>query len=333
MSNNSISEEKKNLIYKRLLQGVSVRAIAEEVQVSERTVQRYKKSAPMQTVDEEQVRIGDTSVRVNYTTFLNKKEAAYTEKIKKELLLYDDEEEGWVFHLTKGDFRVRQSGCWWSAIVYPDSAPPNWVEALKAQGFRIAISPLHDKDTWSHDSKEFINSETGELIPQGALYKMGDRKKAHWHVIIVVDKRCGYLEMNEILQKITHCPYIQKCRSLRNAYDYFLHINAPEKYQGYDKSEIQTYNGFHVEPTKYECNILTIEMVKMIQEQDITEWCDCVEYFSADPEFSLILSTRSAYFTSYVKSRYYKKHPNIPRYTEVKQVSRFSYEKEKDEVD
>ena len=164
MGRNSISEVKKNLIYRRLREGMSVRAIAEEAQVSEMTVKRYKKNVPMQTLSSEQVRIEDDSVRVDYTTLLNKKEAAYTEKIKKELLLYDDEEEGWVFHLTKGDFRVRQSGCWWSAIVYPDSAPPNWVEALKAQGFRIAISPLHDKDTWSHDSKEFVNPEYRRVL-------------------------------------------------------------------------------------------------------------------------------------------------------------------------
>lgn len=324
-----ITEEKKNLIRKRLTQGVAIVDIAEELQVSERTVKRYKKSLPI-ALDEVQIQTGDNSIKVNYTTLLTKKEEGFAKKIQKELMLFDDEEEGWVWHVTKGDQRLKQSGCWWTAIVYPESAPERWIEKLKLQGFRIAISPLHDKDTWNHDSPKYVDPETGEVISKGSLYKMGDRKKAHWHIIIVVDKRTGYVEMNNVIRNICHCPYIQKCRSLKNAFEYFLHINAPEKYQGYDKDEIQTYNNFHIEPTKYESSLIAQEMVLLIQEHNITEWCDCVEFFNLDPEMSLILSTRTAYFSAYVKSRYYKANPNQVKRSEVKVVKEFEFEKGND---
>ena len=246
-------------------------------------------------------------------------------------MLYDDETEGWVWHLTKGDLRLRTSGNWWNLIVYPDSAPDGWIDKLKATGMRIAISPLHDKDTWDHDSPEYTNPETGEVLDRGKLYKAGDRKKAHWHVIIVSDQRVGYREINGQVQSICHCPYIQKCRSLKNAYDYFLQINAPKKYQGYDKDEIQTYNNFHVEMSKYEVNVLVGEMIHIIQENNIHEWYQCVEFFMDDPEMTMVLTTKPAYFMAYVKSLHYQLYPNDVKRTEVKIVDEFSRPAESDE--
>ena len=326
-----LSDEKKDLIFKRLCQDVSAKDIASELQLSLITVKRYKKIFKPALEARTNILVSNDNSAVDYSKMLTKKEREITSRIEKEMSLYEDYEEGWIFHLSRSDLRVKQSGCWWSAIVYPDSVPEGWIDRLKAQGFRIAISPLHDKDVWLHDSPEKIDPDTGEKIPKGAAYKLGDRKKAHWHVIIVVDKRTGYVEMNDIMQKFTHCPYIQKCRSLRNAFDYFLHINAPEKYQGYKKEDIQVYNNFHLEPTKYESNLISMEMIKLIQEHELEEWCDVVEFFQNDPEFSLILSTRTAFFSAYVKSRYYRKRPYTVRYTEIKPVDRFSYEEDSNE--
>lgn len=324
-----LSDEKKDLIFRRLCEECSIKEIAEELQVSDKTVKRYKKSmkVALERRDSMYSLNSDDDTRVDYSKLLTKKEKQYTDRIEKELLLYDDEEEGWVYHLSKSDMRVRQSGMWWSCIVYPDSAPAGWVDALRAQGFRLAISPLHDKDAWSHDSKEVRDPDTNEVIKaKGELYKMGDKKKAHWHVIVVVDKRVSYVEMNYTLQQFTRCPYIQKCRSLRNAYNYFLHLNAPEKYQSYKKEDIQVYNDFHIEPNTYEKNLIAMEMVHLIQEHNLNDWFEVVEFFQNDPEFSLILSSRTAYFSSYVKSRYYRIHPYSVKYTEFKYVDKFSFE-------
>lgn len=321
-----LTDEKRDIIFTRLCAGISIRDISDELQVSERTIIRYKKS--MLQALEARDNVPDDDFSVDYSKVLTKKESQYVEKIQKELLLYEDVEEGWVYHLSKSDARVRQSGCWWSAIVYPESAPEGWIDKLRAQGFRIAISPLHDKDVWMHDSPEKVDSITGELIPKGATYKIGDKKKAHWHIIVVVDKRTGYLEMNDIIRRFCNCPYIQKCRSLRNSYDYFLHINAPEKCQTYRKEDIQTFNNFHVEPTRYEMNLISMEMVNLIKEHGLNEWWQVVEFFKDDPEMSLILSTRTAFFSSYVKSIHYRDYPNTVKYVETKYVKKFSYEED-----
>ena len=44
MARKTISEEKQNLIRKRLLQGHSIKDIAQETGVSEKTVSKYKKN-------------------------------------------------------------------------------------------------------------------------------------------------------------------------------------------------------------------------------------------------------------------------------------------------
>ena len=51
----------------------------------------------------------------------------------------------------------------WAFVVYPESAPSDWIEQLQLSGAQFAISPLHDKD----------------------LNATGEPKKAHWHVIVV----------------------------------------------------------------------------------------------------------------------------------------------------
>ena len=320
-----ISEEKQNLIRKRIYQGCSVSEIAEECQIGRETVKRYKKNTPAPFIAEQDT--GDNSIKYDYSTSLTKKEEAFIKKIEKEISLYEDIEEGWTFHLTKHDVRLKQSGLWWQCIVYPESAPERWIERLKNQGLRIAISPLHDKDTWNHESSEMVDVATGEIIPKGARYKTGDRKKAHWHVLIISDTKVGYVEMNELLRAITNCPYIQKCRSLKNAYDYFLHINAPNKYQGYEKDEIQKFNNFHIEPNKYEVNILIDEMLTAIVERKFTKMIDVYKYYQGQIEYVTLLNSKPFLVQQIVQDNWRQANPD----GQVKNV-RLVRNKKKDEV-
>lgn len=322
-----LSEEKIKIIRQRLIEGQTCQSIADELQLSLRSVLRYKKQFGG-VISDDNVKLNDDQAKSDYRQYMSRKEKYNSETMDKELYLFDDPIEGWVHHLTKGDVRLKQSAMWWRAIVYPESAPPTWIEKLVAYGFRIAISPLHDKDTWDHDNPEYVNSEGEVTVPLGSLYKKGDLKKAHWHLILVVDKRVSYKEMNDIVQSVCHCPCIQRCYSLKQSYEYFLHIGKPDKYQDYKKEDIQTFNNFHVEPNNFEKGLLVSEMTYLIDEHHIEKWIDCVQFFRDNPEMNLLLVTKSSFFQSYVKSRYFETHPNDVRYTEFKQVSRFSFENE-----
>lgn len=303
-----ISEDKQNLIRKRLVQGIPIEDIAAEAKVSRSTVKRYKSKTPVQVLKEEQD-TGDSSIRYDCTTQLTKLEEKFTRKMQGALELYEDEEEGWCYHLAKSDYRMRTSGLWWTAVAYPESVPERWIEKLRATGMEIAISPLHDKDKWNHDSPEMVNAETGEIIPKGDRYKFGDRKKAHWHIILKSDKRMSFMEANNLIRNITNGPYIQKCRSLRNAYEYFLHLNNPDKYQGYEKDEIQTYNNFHLEPNKYEAGMMQCEILNAIRDKGLTEVWELIDLYRDQPEYITIIAGKPAIFTSLLNSQWKKAHP------------------------
>ena len=308
MARKTVSEDKANLIRKRHLQGHSQKDIAQEVGLSEKTVRKYIKNAP--APPKVSGKSEDTSLQVDYTTVLTKREEGLAKKILAEVALFEDDEEGWSFHLTAHDDRIRQQGLWWSFIIYQDSVPDNYLERLKATGMQIALSPWHDKDSWNHDSPEMVNAETGEIIPRGARYKTGDHKKTHRHGICKTDKKCSWREMNALLQNILHCPYIQKCRSLKGAFEYFLHLNSPEKYQGYFKDEIIRINGFVIEPTKMEQGVLYDEIVQVVIGYGYTTWTEVCKQYHGQPEYMLLLSSRPSIITEVLKDNWRKANPD-----------------------
>lgn len=69
-------------------------------------------------------------------------------------------------------------------VVYPDSAPKDWIERLKSTGLAFCISPLHDKDT---------NPD-------------GTKKKAHWHVIVSWPNTTTYSAALKLAEDILKCP-------------------------------------------------------------------------------------------------------------------------------
>ena len=326
MARKTVSEDKANLIRKRHLQGHTIGAIAEETGLNRNTVAKYIKNAP--APPKVSGKSEDISLQVDYTTVLTKREEGLAKKILAEVALFEDDEEGWSYHLTAHDDRIRQQGLWWSFIIYQDSVPDNYLEKLKATGMQIALSPWHDKDSWNHDSPEMVDAETGEIIPRGARYKTGDHKKTHRHGICKTDKKCSWREMNALLQKILHCPYIQKCRSLKGAYEYFLHLNDPKKYQGYFKDEIIRMNGFVIEPTKMEQGVLYDEIISVVIEHGFTKWTEVCKQYHGQPEYMLLLSSRPSIVTEVLKDNWRLEHPD----GRIQRVQLVNDENEKDEV-
>lgn len=91
-------------------------------------------------------------------------------------------------------------------------------EALKKldTGYKY-IAIKHDKDVWSDDDK----------LPDGV--KVGDLKKAHWHVIIRFPQgRWDTAIAKELGIAIN---YIQKCVSYEGSLLYLIHKGLPDKYQ------------------------------------------------------------------------------------------------------
>lgn len=304
-----ISDEKKNLIRQRILEDCPLEMIAEEAQVSKRTVQRIKKEMP-EEVYEAAKDAGDNSIKIDYSRMLTAKEQKLTEKLQGVLALYEDPEEGWVYHVTKYDAVVQMSARVWCFVAYPESAPAGWVRKLEMTMLESEISPLHDKDKWNHDSPAMVDKATGEIIPKGARYTAGDRKKAHWHGMVKFPRQTSFRQANTIIQSITHGPYVQPLKgSTRGMHEYFTHRNQPNKYQGYDPQEIVRLNGFSIEPTKRELMVMQADIIDTILREGISDWADLMRYYSNNVEYLGVITNKPGAFSATVRSMWHKQHP------------------------
>ena len=146
----------------------------------------------------------------------------------------------------------------WAFVVYPESAPSDWIEQLQQRGVVGAISPLHDKD----------------------LNATGEPKKAHWHVIVTYEGPTAQSVVERLTERL-NAPKPIPLEQVRGYYRYLTHKDNPEKAQ-YDEKDIQTLNGFSirdfVEMTKSEVNVKIRIIQKMIREFDFLEYADLLDY-------------------------------------------------------
>lgn len=177
----------------------------------------------------------------------------------------------------------------WAFVAYPESLPENWIEMLKQSGLKVAISPLHDKDT----------NPTGEP------------KKPHYHVIVSYDGPTTFGNVESLTKRLNQ-PIPQPLEQVRGYYRYLTHEDNPEKVQ-YDKADIRTLNGFNildfVEMTKSEVTKYIREIRRFICDNDITEYAALLDILdegaSIPPEWFEVAVTHTMLFTGYLRSRRY----------------------------
>lgn len=179
---------------------------------------------------------------------------------------------------------------WWF-VLYPESAPPDWRDRLRATGLPGEISPLHDKDVY----------DDGE--------QAGQPKKAHYHVILCYPGPTTYSVVCKLVQGELGQPIPQPLEAIKGAHKYLTHADNPEKYQ-YDESEIETFNGFSIlnytDMTAAEAVAMNKEMVSLIIELGFADYCDLVEYLlfnGTDTQYEYVIS-HTMFFSSYLKSRW-----------------------------
>lgn len=155
----------------------------------------------------------------------------------------------------------------WAMVVYPESAPENWIDIINETHLQFAISPLHNKDT----------------NPDGEI------KKPHWHVILSWDGPQRLSAAKNIADKI-NAPIPVKLESVRGAYRYFTHMDNPEKYQ-YDEKDIKVFNGFDISNfialTKEEKYKAIQDIKVLIHEKNITEYIDLLDILEMHDDFNL----------------------------------------------
>lgn len=152
---------------------------------------------------------------------------------------------------TKKESRGRN----FATIVYPESAPDDWIEKLTSYHVECIVSPLHDLDVKEDD--------TGEL------------KKPHYHVMLMFNGNKSPDQMREIFSSIggVGCERVESVRSMAR---YFCHLDEKDlRKPVYSTAKVQSYCGADydvlINLPKDRYNAVR-EMIQYCIENDITSY-------------------------------------------------------------
>jgi hypothetical protein len=173
--------------------------------------------------------------------------------------------------------------------MYPESVPGNWKDILQKTGLQCAVSPLHDRD---------MNADETQ-------------KKEHWHVLLTYSTGGTTYNVVEKLTASLNATIPQPVEQLKGLYRYLTHKDNPEKTQ-YSEADIITINGFnireHVELTKSEVNKLKRDIMRFVEEYDITEYCDLLVELDKNDLSDMwdIAANNTIFADAYIRSRRHK---------------------------
>lgn len=180
----------------------------------------------------------------------------------------------------KTDTRTRNYGC----VVYPESAPENWLSIISDEHVPVFISPLHDKD----------------IDPQN------QPKKAHYHVMVMYEGKKSEEQVKEFFSKFNGVG-LEKINSARGYARYLCHLDNPEKAQ-YNIDDVVAYGGadyvsvIGLPTDKYKA---IREMMAYCRENNIVSYAQLLEYCSENhfDWFRVLCDNGTVVMKEYLKSR------------------------------
>jgi len=190
----------------------------------------------------------------------------------------------------KKDVRTRV----WTFILYPESAPENWIDILIDMHLEFVVSPLHDQD----------RDATGEL------------KKPHWHVMLMFAGVKSYEQVKEITEKVNGT-IPERCHNAKAMVRYMAHIDNPDKAQ-YKIEDIRAYGGVDLQellrPTSSERYSMIKEMIDFVRQENIIELQDLIDYAISeryDDWFPLLCDSCTYVINQYIKSLRHRVKPKV----------------------
>ena len=162
----------------------------------------------------------------------------------------------------------------WSFLIYPDSAPSNFLDIISSFQVPCALSPLHD-----HDFKDD-----------------GSPDKPHYHFLLTFSGVTSFDTVKSLSDQLSGVLPV-RCLSVIGSYRYFIHLDNPEKWQ-YDSAEIRHFGGFRPPGDSLVDEISILEdILSFVVENNICE----VSYLARVsrelyPAWNRVLLTRNPYF-------------------------------------
>lgn len=175
----------------------------------------------------------------------------------------------------------------YATVVYPESAPENWVEILNQTHIAAFISPKHDKD---------INPD-------------GTPKKPHYHVLIMYDSVKTQQQARAVFSTIggVGCEAVGTVRGYAR---YLCHLDNPEKAQ-YLTDDVQALNGadyltiVSLVTDKYR---VIKEIMVYVREHNVLSYADLIDYCADNRQdwFRVLCDSGTYVISHYIKSMAYK---------------------------
>lgn len=131
-----------------------------------------------------------------------------------------------------------------ATVVYPESAPDNWISILEELKIPCFISPLHDSDT----------TDQGEI------------KKPHYHVLFMFDSVKTTAQAQEVIDQIAGVG-MEKVSSLRAYARYLCHLDSPDKVK-YDIGNVLALSGADY------LDVISLPVDKYTAIQEMMDFCD-----------------------------------------------------------
>lgn len=171
----------------------------------------------------------------------------------------------------------------WACVIYPDSAPRDWVHILEEFHVPFLVSPLHDRDV------------TADNEP----------KKPHYHVLLCFDSVKTQDQAVEIFVSVNGVG-CEKVSSMRGYARYLCHLDDPDKVQ-YDINDVYAYREDYATlislPTdKYDS---IAAMIDWVDREGVISYAQLLRFAKSHNEiwFRVLCDSGTLVMKEFIKSR------------------------------
>lgn len=175
-----------------------------------------------------------------------------------------------------------------ATVVYPESAPADWLERLEGTHVAAMVSPLHGSDT----------------LPTGEL------KKAHYHVLWRYEGVKTTAQAQEVVDLIGGAGAVEIVADYRGYARYLCHLDSPDKAQ-YDPEGVRCFGG-----ADWAAVALSDAERTDAALDEIEDWIDdtgCISYAALcrycrreRPDWTRTVRTHTVHLSALIRSAYWE---------------------------
>lgn len=206
----------------------------------------------------------------------------------------------------------------WAFILYPESAPSDWLVRLSDSHIPAAVSPVHDRDLdYDHkvvfphltesEVKKLKYSEIKEKLTSLGILKY---KKPHIHILLNYSGVKTYDQVQTVSQYVAGTNPI-KIDEIGGYARYLIHFDDPDKFLYY-KQDVMVLSGFdyqcYFDMPKSKVSQYLKEISYFIIDNDIREFADLHDFCLINkPEwYYVIMQVCTSSVEKVIKSRRHK---------------------------